>query len=77
MCDDDKLGGLEVCTICVMMISLDVWRLTSLHVVCYDDKFGGLEVYTLCDDGKFGSLHVVCDDDKFGSLQVYKFTCCV
>ena len=69
MCDDDKFGSLEVYMLCVMMISLEVCKFTSLHFVCDDDKFGSLEVY------KFTSLHVVCDDDKFGSLEVY--TLCV
>ena len=45
-----------------MMISLEVWKFGSLHVVC--------------DDDKFGSLHVLCDDDKLGSLEVWKFTHC-
>ena len=31
-----------------MMINLEVWKFTSLHVVYDDDKFGSLEVYTLC-----------------------------
>ena len=45
-----------------MMISLEVWKFGSLHVVC--------------DDDKSGSLHVLCDDDKLGSLEVWKFTHC-
>ena len=50
MCDDDKFGNLEVYTSCVMMISLEVWKFTGLHVVCDDDKFGRSEVdgLTLC-----------------------------
>ena len=43
MCDDDTFGGLEVYTLCVMMISLG---LGGLHIVCDDDKFGSLEDYT-------------------------------
>ena len=26
-----------------MMISLEVWKFGSLHIVCDDDKFGSLE----------------------------------
>ena len=63
MCDDDKFGSLEPYMLCVMMIILEVWRFTSLHVVVHDDKFGSLEVYTLC------AMMI--------SLGVYKFTCCV
>ena len=48
----------------MMMISLEVWNLGSLHIVCDVDKFGSLEVY------RFIGLHVVCDDDKFESLEV-------
>ena len=59
----------KVCMLCMMMISLGVWRFGRLHVVCDDDKFGSLEIY------KF--THVVCDDDKSGSLEVRKFTYCV
>ena len=44
MCDDDKFGSLKVYTSCVMMISLEVWKFTSLHVVRDDDKFGNSEV---------------------------------
>ena len=43
----DKFGGLEVYTLCVMMINLEVWKFTSLHIVRDDDKFGSLEVYRL------------------------------
>ena len=59
------------------MISLELRRSGSLHIVCDDDKFGSLEVYTLCvmmislEVWKSTSLHVVCDDDKSGSLEVY------
>ena len=45
MCDVDKFGSLEVYTLCVMMISLEVWKFGSLHIVCDDDKFGSLEVW--------------------------------
>ena len=45
MCDDDKFGSLQVYTLCVMMISLEVWKFGSLHIVCDDAKFGSLEVY--------------------------------
>ena len=31
-----------------MMISLEVWKFGSLHIVCDDDKFGSLEVCILC-----------------------------
>ena len=48
MWEDDKFGSSEVYTLCVMMISLEVWKFTSLHIVCDDDEFGSLEVYTLC-----------------------------
>ena len=71
MCDDDKPGSLEVYMLCVMMISLEVYKFTSLHDVCDDDKFGSLQVW------KLTNLHIVCDDDTFGSLEVYKFTHCV
>ena len=63
-----------------MMISLEVWKFGSLHVVCDDDKFGSLEVYMLCvmmissEVWKSTNLHSVCDDDKFGSLEVWKFS---
>ena len=48
MCDDDKSGSLEVYTLCVMMISLENWKLT--WCVCDDDKFGRLEAwrFTCC-----------------------------
>ena len=46
-----------------MMISLEVWKFGSLHIVCDEDKFGSLEVYK-----------TICDADKFGSLEVWKFT---
>ena len=29
--------------LCVIMISLEVWKFESLHDVCDDDKFGSLE----------------------------------
>ena len=54
---------------CAMMISLEVWRFGSLHVVCV--------MMISLESWKFGSLHVVCDDDKFGSSEVWKFTHCV
>ena len=41
MCDVDKFGkfgSLEVYILCVMMISLEVWKFTNLHVVCDDDR---------------------------------------
>ena len=47
MCDDDEFGILEVYTLCVMMISLEVWKFTTLHSVRDDDKFGSLQVYKL------------------------------
>ena len=56
-------GSLEVYILCVAMMSMEVWKFGSLHVVC--------------DDNTFGSLHIVCDDDKFGSLEVWRFTHCV
>ena len=65
MCDDDKVGGLQVYMLYVMMIGLEVYMFTSLHDVCDDDKFGSLQVWKLTD------LHIVCDDDMFGSLSVY------
>ena len=53
MCDDDKFGslevwkfgGLEVYTLCAMMMCLEVRKFGSLQVVCDDDKFGSLEAY--------------------------------
>ena len=45
MCDDDKFGSLEVYKLCVMMISLEVWKFTNCK---WTDKFGSLEVYRLC-----------------------------
>ena len=44
------------------MISLEVYKSTSLLVVCDDDKSGSWED---------GTLHIVGDDDMFGSLEVY------
>ena len=44
MCDDDKVGGLQVYMLGVMMISLEVYMFTSLHVVCDDDNIGSLQV---------------------------------
>ena len=32
----------------MMMISLEVLKFGSLHIVCDVDKFGSLEVYMLC-----------------------------
>ena len=29
MCDDDKFGSFEVYVLCVMMISLEVWKFGS------------------------------------------------
>ena len=51
--------------LCVTMISLEVRKFESLHIVCDDNKFGSLQVckFTCC----------VCDDDKFGSLEVWRF----
>ena len=37
--------GLEVYTLCAIMISLQVWRFTSVHAVCDDDR---LEVPEIC-----------------------------
>ena len=59
---------------CVMLISLEVWkfthcvmlvslRFTSSHAVYDDDKFGSLQVHMLC-------VMMV-------SLEVDRFTCCV
>ena len=45
VCDDDKVGSLEVYTMFATMISLEVWRFTGLHVVCDDDKFGSSEIW--------------------------------
>ena len=45
MRDDDKLGSLEVYMLCVMMLSLEVYKVTHLHIVCDHDRFGSLEVY--------------------------------
>ena len=50
MCGDDEFGSLEVwkftCCVCVMMISLEVWRIGGFHVVCDDKgKFGSLELW--------------------------------
>ena len=65
VCDDDKFGSsetFEVYILCVMMISLEVWKFTSLHGLHDDDKFKGLEVYSSC-------VMLI-------SLEVWKFTCC-
>ena len=43
-----------------MMINLEVWKFTSLHVVYDDDKFGSLEVYRIVN----GLI----------SLEVWRFT---
>ena len=48
MRNDDKFGSLEVYIWCVIMISLQLWKFGSLHIVCDDLKFGSLDVYTLC-----------------------------
>ena len=45
---DDKFESLEVCTLCVTLISLDVWQSTSLQVYkltcCREDvNFRNLE----------------------------------
>ena len=50
MCDDDKLGSLEVYMVCEMTIRLEVYKSTNLRIVFDDDRFGSLEVYkfTLC-----------------------------
>ena len=37
--EDDKFGSLEVYMLCVMILSLEVWKFGSLYVVCDDDKF--------------------------------------
>ena len=66
MWDDDQFGSLEVYMLCVMMMSLEVWRFT--HCVCDDWEFRSLEVR------KFQILHIVFDVDKFGSSEVYQFT---
>ena len=43
MWDDDQFGSLEVYMLCVMMMSLEVWRFT--HCVCDDWEFRSLEVW--------------------------------
>ena len=44
---DDKFGSLEVYKLCMMMISLEVWKFTNCE---WTDKFGSLEVYRIvCD----------------------------
>ena len=53
---------MEVHILCVMMISLEVYKVTHLHIVCGDDKFGSLQVYTLC-------VMMI-------SLEVWKFPFC-
>ena len=45
VCDDDKLGSLEVYILCVMMISLELRKFGSLRALCDDDKFGSLKVW--------------------------------
>ena len=45
MCDDDTPGNLEVYMLCVMMISLEVYKFTNSHIVCDGDRFGSLEVF--------------------------------
>ena len=63
-----KFGSLEVYTLCVTLISLEVWK---LHIVWYDDMFGSSEVYSMCvmmislEVWKFGTLRILCDGDKF------------
>ena len=71
MCDDDEFGSLEVYMLCVMMISLEVWKIGSLHIVCDDDKFGSLEVW------RFGGLEVYTSCVMMISLEVWRFTHCV
>ena len=39
VCGDNKFGGSGAYTLCMMMISLEVWRLTCF---CDDDKVGSL-----------------------------------
>ena len=76
---------------CVISISLDVWKFTKLYVMMI--KFGSLEVCKIVNglirlevcklvDGlisfevwKLGNLDIVCDIDKFGSLEVCKALC--
>ena len=55
-----RSGSLHIYTLCVMMISLEVCKLTNLQVVCDDDKDGSLQVYMLC-------VMMI-------SLEVYTFT---
>ena len=59
MCDDDDFGSSIDYALCVMMISLKVWKLTQCVMMISSEVW------------KFGSLHSVCDDDKFGRLEVY------
>ena len=33
---------------CVMMISLEVWKFERVHIVYDVVKFGSLEIYTFC-----------------------------
>ena len=49
--------------LCVMMISLEVWKYRLLRIVCDDDKFGSLEVCILC-------VMMI-------GLEVWRFTYCV
>ena len=53
MCDDDRFersGNSQVCILCVMLISLEVWKLGRLNIVRDDDKVGSLQVdkFTRC-----------------------------
>ena len=43
-------GSLDVYTLLVMTIGLEVWKLRGLRIVCDDDKFGSLELwkFTYC-----------------------------
>ena len=75
--------SLEVYTLCVMMISLEVWMFGSVQNCKWTNKFGNLEVYKIVN-GPISlevwkllislEVHIVCDDDKFGSLEVSKCT---
>ena len=42
---DDEFESLEVCKGVNGLISLEVWKLGSLHIVCDIDRLGRLEVY--------------------------------
>ena len=39
-----KFTSLQAYMLCVMMISLEIWRFGRLRIACDDDTFGSLEV---------------------------------